>query len=367
MTLNRVIISGGGTGGHIFPAIAIAEALKAQNPGIDILFVGANGKMEMEKVPQAGFSIKGLNIAGLNRKNLLKNATLPFKIMTSMSSAFSIVRSFHPQLVIGVGGYASGPTLQVANWLKIPTLIQEQNSFPGKTNMLLAKKAKAICVAYPQMDRFFPKDVTHLTGNPVRKDLIHGLPNKQDGFAFYGLDASRKTVFIMGGSLGAGSINAAVVHALEELRRQDGIQILWQCGKGYFEEYQKLDLPSHIKLLPFIERMDLAYAVADVIISRAGATSISELTLVGKPCILVPSPNVTEDHQTKNALSLTSRDAAVLVPDNKVVEMLWPSIHALLDDASKAESLAQAIKTLALPNATEDIVRICNQLINHDN
>jgi UDP-N-acetylglucosamine--N-acetylmuramyl-(pentapeptide) pyrophosphoryl-undecaprenol N-acetylglucosamine transferase len=284
-----------------------------------------------------------------------------------MSSAFSIVRSFHPQLVIGVGGYASGPTLQVANWLKIPTLIQEQNSFPGKTNMLLAKKAKAICVAYPQMDRFFPKDVIHLTGNPVRKDLIHGLPNKQDGFAFYGLDASRKTVFIMGGSLGAGSINAAVVNALEELRRQDGIQILWQCGKGYFEEYQKLDLPSHIKLLPFIERMDLAYAVADVIISRAGATSISELTIVGKPCILVPSPNVTEDHQTKNALSLTSRDAAVLVPDNKVVEMLWPSIHALLDDASTAESLAQSIKTLALPNATEDIVRICNQLINHDN
>jgi len=352
MTLNRVIISGGGTGGHIFPAIAIAEALKAQNPGIDILFVGANGKMEMEKVPQAGFSIKGLNIAGLNRKNLLKNATLPLKIMTSMSSAFSIVRSFHPQLVIGVGGYASGPTLQVANWLKIPTLIQEQNSFPGKTNMLLAKKAKAICVAYPQMERFFPKDVIHLTGNPVRKDLIHGLPNKQD---------------IMGGSLGAGSINAAVVNALEELRRQDGIQILWQCGKGYFEEYQKLDLPGNIKLLPFIERMDLAYAVADVIISRAGATSISELTLVGKPCILVPSPNVTEDHQTKNALSLTSRDAAVLVPDNKVVEMLWPSIHALLDDASKAESLAQSIKTLALPNATEDIVRICNQLINHDN
>jgi UDP-N-acetylglucosamine--N-acetylmuramyl-(pentapeptide) pyrophosphoryl-undecaprenol N-acetylglucosamine transferase len=201
----------------------------------------------------------------------------------------------------------------------------------------------------------------------VRKDLIHGLPNKQDGFAFYGLDASRKTVFIMGGSLGAGSINAAVVHALEELRRQDGIQILWQCGKGYFEEYQKLDLPSHIKLLPFIERMDLAYAVADVIISRAGATSISELTIVGKPCILVPSPNVTEDHQTKNALSLTSRDAAVLVPDNKVVQLLWPSIHALLDDASKAASLAQAIKTLALPNATEDIVRICNQLINHDN
>jgi UDP-N-acetylglucosamine--N-acetylmuramyl-(pentapeptide) pyrophosphoryl-undecaprenol N-acetylglucosamine transferase len=348
MTLNRVIISGGGTGGHIFPAIAIAEALKAQNPGIDILFVGANGKMEMEKVPQAGFSIKGLNIAGLNRKNLLKNATLPLKIMTSMSSAFSIVRSFHPQLVIGVGGYASGPTLQVANWLKIPTLIQEQNSFP-------------------QMERFFPKDVIHLTGNPVRKDLIHGLPNKQDGFVFYGLDASRKTVFIMGGSLGAGSINAAVVHALEELSSQDGIQILWQCGKGYFEEYQKLDLPGNIKLLPFIERMDLAYAVADVIISRAGATSISELTLVGKPCILVPSPNVTEDHQTKNALSLTSRDAAVLVPDNKVVEMLWPSIHALLDDASKAESLAQSIKTLALPNATEDIVRICNQLINHDN
>jgi UDP-N-acetylglucosamine--N-acetylmuramyl-(pentapeptide) pyrophosphoryl-undecaprenol N-acetylglucosamine transferase len=233
--------------------------------------------------------------------------------------------------------------------------------------MLLAKKAKAICVAYPQMERFFPKDVIHLTGNPVRKDLIHGVPNKKDGYVFYDLDASKKTVFIMGGSLGAGSINSAVVNALDAIRQQEGIQILWQCGKGYFEEYKRLDLPGNIKLLPFIERMDLAYAVADVIISRAGATSISELTLVGKPCVLVPSPNVTEDHQTKNASALSSRDAAILVPDNKVKDLLWPSIYSLLDDDSKAASLAQAIKKLALPNATSDIVRICNQLINHDN
>ncbi|MFM7596453.1 MAG: undecaprenyldiphospho-muramoylpentapeptide beta-N-acetylglucosaminyltransferase [Flavobacteriales bacterium] len=366
MTLNRIIISGGGTGGHIYPAIAIAEALKTQHPGIDILFVGAHGKMEMEKVPQAGFPIKGLKIAGFNRKNLLKNAALPFKILNSISSAYSIVKSFKPQLVIGVGGYASGPTLQVANWLKIPTLIQEQNSFPGKTNMILAKKAKAICVAYPDMDRFFPKEVIHLTGNPVRKDLIHGVPNKQEGFDFYGLDAAKQTVFIMGGSLGAGSINLAVVNAVEKLKRLEDIQVIWQCGKGYFETYNKLDLPSHIKLLPFIERMDLAYAVADVIISRAGATSISELTLVGKPCILVPSPNVTEDHQTKNAMSLTTRNAAILVPDNKVEGLLWSTVQEILTDSSQAKTLSEAIKQLALPNATEDIVRICNQLTTHD-
>jgi UDP-N-acetylglucosamine--N-acetylmuramyl-(pentapeptide) pyrophosphoryl-undecaprenol N-acetylglucosamine transferase len=363
--MKRVIISGGGTGGHIYPALAIADALKAQHPGIDILFVGAHGKMEMEKVPQAGYAIKGLHIAGFNRKKLLKNVFLPFKVLGSLFAARSILNAFKPELVIGVGGYASGPTLQVANWLRIPTLIQEQNSFPGKTNLLLAKKAKAICVAYPHMDRFFPKEVIHLTGNPVRQDLIHGAPNKQDGYAFYSLNPSLKTVFIMGGSLGAKSINAAVVKELEQLKHTE-IQVLWQCGKGYFEQLKELSLSPNINLLPFIERMDYAYAVADIIVSRAGATSISELTLVGKPCVLVPSPNVTEDHQTKNATALSSINAAILVPDAQVLDKLWPTVYATLNDSDSTALLAQHIKTLALPHATEHIVSICNKLISHE-
>ncbi len=363
--MKRVIISGGGTGGHIFPALAIAEALKSEHPAVDILFVGAHGKMEMEKVPQAGYAIKGLYISGFNRKQLFKNLFLPFKVLRSLYAARAILKSFNPELVIGVGGYASGPTLQVANWLKIPTLIQEQNSFPGKTNLILAKKAKAICVAYPQMERFFPKKLIHLTGNPVRKDLILGTPNKHDGYSFYGLDPALKTVFIMGGSLGAKSINDSVVKELAHLVNAD-IQILWQCGKGNYEQLKELALSTNIKLLAFIERMDYAYAVADIIVSRAGATSISELTLVGKPCILVPSPNVTEDHQTKNAMALSSVNAAILVSDSKVLDALWPTIYSTLNDLNSISTLSQNIKSLALPHATDHIISICNQLLTHE-
>ena len=366
MSLKRVIISGGGTGGHIFPAIAIANALKEQHPEINILFIGATGKMEMEKVPQAGFPIVGLTISGLHRKNLLKNITLPLKIFLSMSSAIRHVSAFKPQVVIGVGGYASGPTLQVANWLRIPTLIQEQNSFPGKTNLHLGKKAKAICVAYEGMETYFPKDRIHVTGNPVRKDLLDLSDMRNEGYAFYGLDPARKTVLIMGGSLGARSINEAVESALSEITLDENVQVLWQCGKGYIQAYSELALPTHIKLLAFIERMDFAYAIADVIVSRAGATSISELAIIGKPTILVPSPNVTEDHQTKNALALTSKNAVILLRDNEVQEKLWTTIQDIFGNEERSKQLSSQLLTFAKPMATAHIASICNQLISHE-
>lgn len=365
MSLNRVVISGGGTGGHIYPAIAIANEIKRQNSDVEILFIGAKGKMEMEKVPLAGFTIYGLSIVGFNRKNILKNVFLPMKLLISMFKALRIIKRFKPQLVIGVGGYASGPTLKVATWLSIPTLIQEQNSFPGKTNMLLSKKVNAICVAYPNMEQFFPKEKIKLTGNPIRKDL-HDLSSKtSEGFSFYGLNPGLKTVFIMGGSLGAKSINKAVEATFIQGENLKNIQVLWQCGKGYFHAYQSMDLPDNIKLLPFIERMDLAYAVADVIVSRAGATSISELSLVGKPCILVPSPNVSEDHQTKNAMALSSRNAAVLIPDAKIKEELWNGLNEIFEHKEKAADLSSQITLFARPEATEHIVSICNEIISN--
>lgn len=364
MKTTKVIISGGGTGGHIFPAIAIANALRAHDPSIEILFVGALGKMEMEKVPQAGFQIVGLPIAGFNRKQLLKNFSLPFKLFLSMFKAFRIVSSFRPSVVIGVGGYASGPTLKVANWLGISTVIQEQNSFPGKTNLLLAKKAKAICVAYNGMETFFPSDRIHLTGNPVRNDIMDLSNKRMDGIRFYGLDPNKKTIFIMGGSLGAKHINQAVVSELAVLDLNTEIQVLWQCGKGYFDSLNALSLPAHVKLLPFIERMDLAYACSDLIVSRAGATSISELTLVGKPVILVPSPNVSEDHQTKNARALSDVGAAILLPDNQVIQALWGQIEGVLCDENKQAVLVESIRKLALPNSTSDIVNICLKVMN---
>lgn len=363
MSLNKVIISGGGTGGHIYPAIAIASALKKKNPNMEILFVGALGKMEMEKVPQAGFPIVGLQISGFNRKKLWKNVGLPFKLFLSEWKAFRILRNFKPQLVIGVGGYASGPTLQMANWLKIPTLIQEQNSFPGKTNKILAKKATSICVAYDGLDQFFPPKKIFKTGNPVRQDILDISVKKDEGMAFYNLDAHRKTIFIMGGSLGARSINQAVLHAMNEIESHPNVQVLWQCGKGYYEDLRQRNLPSNVKLLPFIERMDLAYASADIIVSRAGATSISELCLVGKPTILVPSPNVAEDHQTKNARALSDRSAAILLPDKEVITSLWLTTELILKDSLLAVSLAEEIKKMALPKATENIVALCEKSI----
>lgn len=358
MKLDRVIISGGGTGGHIFPAIAIADEIKRRNPDADILFVGAKGKMEMEKVPAAGYKIEGLTIAGLQRKFTLSNFLLPFKLASSMFKARSIVKDFRPQAVIGVGGYASGPTLKAATMLGVPALIQEQNSFPGKTNKLLANSVRSICTAYEGLDRFFPKEKIVLTGNPVRSEMVKIEGKREEAFAYYGLDPHKKTLLIIGGSLGARTLNESVLSNYDELKDSD-IQVLWQCGKLYFETVSERllakDVPQ-IKLTMFIDRMDLAYAMADVIVSRAGAISVSELCLIGKPVILVPSPNVAEDHQTHNAMALVNKGAALLIKDNVAVQKLIPAAIDLTEQEEKCRKLSAEIKKLAKPSATEEIV-----------
>lgn len=360
MKIERAIISGGGTGGHIFPAIAIADELKRRNPQVDILFVGAVGKMEMTKVPESGYKIEGLEIVGLKRKLSLSNFALPFKIIKSLLKARKIVKSFNPQVVVGVGGYASGPTLKAATMLKYPSIVQEQNSFPGKTNKLLAKSVTKICVAYEGLERFFPADKIIHTGNPTRKDMVEITGKEIEGFDFYNFDSRKKTILIIGGSLGARTLNESVMNHLDELITQDA-QVLWQCGKLYKEKLEEQlkgkDLKS-VKMVQFIERMDLAYAIADVVISRAGAISVSELCLVKKPTILVPSPNVSEDHQTKNAMALVDKGAALMVRDNEAIEKLIPSAIQLLSDSEKKEKLVKNISALGKPNATSDIVDV---------
>jgi UDP-N-acetylglucosamine--N-acetylmuramyl-(pentapeptide) pyrophosphoryl-undecaprenol N-acetylglucosamine transferase len=357
--LKKVIISGGGTGGHIFPAIAIANEIMARFPNAAILFVGAEGKMEMEKVPAAGYKIVGLPIVGLQRRFTLKNLLLPFKLFSSLMKARSIVRDFEPQVVIGVGGYASGPTLKMAQRLGIPTVIQEQNSYPGKTNRLLAKQVAAVCTAYEGLEHVFPKDKIYLTGNPVRAELRQLNLGRDEAFThFPQLDPTKRTVLVIGGSLGARTLNESVLYGAEKMS-QDGIQILWQCGKYYFEnmkeEVHKLNNAS-VVLTDFIARMDAAYAIADVIISRAGALSISELCLVGKPVILVPSPNVSEDHQTKNAMALVKNHAAILVKDMDAKTNLLERAHQLLANPEEQALLSSAILKMAKPNATKEIV-----------
>lgn len=357
MKLERVIISGGGTGGHIFPAIAIADEIKERNPDVQILFVGAEGKMEMEKVPAAGYQIKGLQIVGLKRKLALSNFLLPFKIIKSVLNARSIIKDFNPQVVIGVGGYASGPTLKAASMIGIPTLLQEQNSFPGKTNKLLAKKAKKICVAYDGLDRFFPAEKIVYTGNPTRKNMVDTINKTSEALEHFKLDKDKKTILIIGGSLGARTLNESLVNHINQIKGDT--QVLWQCGKLYFENLKdQLDgkLPENIKMNQFIMRMDLAYAVADVVISRAGAISVSELCLVKKPTILVPSPNVAEDHQTKNAMSLVEKNAAIMIKDVEAKETLIPATLQLLKDKEKMEQMSNAIALLGKPNATGEIV-----------
>ena len=358
MKLNRVLISGGGTGGHIFPAIAIANEIKRRNPDTQILFVGAKGKMEMEKVPAAGYQIVGLTIAGLQRKLTASNLLLPFKLASSMLKARSVVRSFKPQVVIGVGGYASGPTLKAATMLRVPALIQEQNSFPGKTNKLLAKHVKSICTAYEGLDRFFPKDKILLTGNPVRSEMVDITGKREEAIAYYKLDPNKPVLVIIGGSLGAKTLNESVMQSYEILRNSD-VQVLWQCGKLYIEDL-RLRLEGkeadNIKLSMFIDRIDLAYAMADVIISRAGAISVSELCIVGKPVILVPSPNVAEDHQTKNAIALVDKGAALLVKDQVAREELIPAALELMKNEKLKRELSKSIVGLAKPDATERIV-----------
>jgi UDP-N-acetylglucosamine--N-acetylmuramyl-(pentapeptide) pyrophosphoryl-undecaprenol N-acetylglucosamine transferase len=355
----KFIISGGGTGGHIYPAIAIAEAIKKQMPEAEFLFIGAEGRMEMEKVPQAGYKIEGLWISGFQRKQLWKNLSLPFKILFSMFKVWGIISKFKPDTVIGVGGYASGVALKVAGWRKIPILIHEQNSFAGKTNQMLAKSAKKICVAYDNMERFFPKDKMILTGNPVRQDILDISTKKAEGLAHYGLSPDKKVLLITGGSLGAKTLNESIAAGLQSLKDAN-IQVLWQVGKVYYETYApKASGFDNVKVMSFIDRMDLAYAAADAVIARAGALTISELCVTGKATILVPSPNVAEDHQTANAMSLVNKEAAILVKDVEAKEKLVNTALNLLYDEVLRVKLEQQIKKLALPDAAERIAKEC--------
>ena len=358
----NIIISGGGTGGHIYPAIAIANEIKLRYPEAKILFVGAKDKMEMEKVPQAGYEIKGLWISGIQRKLTLKNLSFPFKLISSLLKAGSIIRKFKPDIAIGTGGFASGPTLMVASRKGIPTLIQEQNSYPGITNKLLSKKAKLICVAYDNLERFFPADKIIKTGNPVRQDLLSIHNKTAEAKEFFKLDKSKKTVLVLGGSLGARRINQLIEEQLAFFKDQE-IQIIWQCGTLYVEEYLKYSQKENVQVHQFLNRMDLAYAAADIIISRAGASSVSELCIVGKPTIFIPSPNVAEDHQTKNAKSIADKHGAILLKESEL-DTFSIVFETLLKDKGKQQNLSENIKELALPSATNDIVNQIEKLLN---
>lgn len=355
----RVIISGGGTGGHIFPAVSIANEIKAKRPDAKILFVGAEGRMEMQRVPAAGYPIKGLPIAGFNRKNLLKNIPVLFKILESRRMARRILRDFRPQVAVGVGGYASGPTLNVAESMGIPTLLQEQNSYAGVTNKLLAKRARKICVAYDGMSRFFPADKILFTGNPVRQNLLEGTVQKDDAVRSFGLVPGKRTILVIGGSLGARTLNESILGNLPLVKQQNNVQFVWQTGKYYSsaikEELDRRGCPDNLKVMDFIADMKQAYAAADLVISRAGAGSISEFCLLGKPVILVPSPNVAEDHQTKNALALVQKNAALYVPDAEARRSLLPLAINTVADHEKLETLSRNIIQLARPNAASDI------------
>ena len=353
----KVIISGGGTGGHIFPAIAIANALKLASNDIDILFVGAEGRMEMEKVPAAGYKIEGLWISGLQRKLTLSNLSFPFKLISSLLKAKKILKRFKPDVVIGTGGYASGPMLRVASNAGVPTLIQEQNSFPGITNKLLAKKVNTICVAYDGMERFFPKEKIILTGNPVRQDILDLEGKREKGLEYFGLDANKKILLVIGGSLGARTVNESIAGMLD-LLAENNIQLVWQTGKAYFPQAQELVKKYEgkgIKAFDFITKMDYAYAVADAVVSRAGASSVSELCLVRKASILVPSPNVAEDHQTKNAMALVNHNAAVLVKDMESREKLGQEVIALMKDEDRMRKLEANIGRLAFQDSAKVI------------
>ena len=353
----RVIISGGGTGGHIFPAVSIANAIKAQRPDAKILFVGAIGRMEMQRVPAAGYEIKGLPICGFDRKNLLKNIKVLYKIWKSQRMAKQIIREFKPQVAVGVGGYASGPTLNKAAAMGIPCLIQEQNSYAGVTNKLLAKKAEKICVAYEGMERFFPAEKIILTGNPVRQALLDATISREEAIKAQALDPAKKTILLVGGSLGARTINESVLQHLD-LVRSSNVQFIWQTGKYYSAEIAKrlqgMEIPN-LKVTDFITDMGVAYRAADLVISRAGASSISEFCLIGKPVILVPSPNVAEDHQTKNALALSTKDAAIYVKDSEAPSTLLELAVKTVNDEAKLKSLSENILKLALPDSAKII------------
>lgn len=360
----RFIISGGGTGGHIFPALSIAGVLKHRYPNAEILFVGAQGRMEMEKVPAAGYPIKGLPVAGFNRKNLLKNISVLFKLRKSLSMARNIIKEFQPDAVIGVGGYASGPTLKSAQKLKIPTLLQEQNSYAGVTNKLLAKKALKICVAYPGMERFFPEDKIILTGNPVRKEILECNLTPAEARQTFGLDGDKPTVLVVGGSLGARTLNESIRDALDRFIDK-GFQLIWQTGKAYGDTGNNAAKGKKgIVVAQFLTDMATAYRAATLVVSRAGAGSISELELLGKPCILVPSPNVAEDHQTKNALSLSERGAAIMVSDADASTKLADTIFTTVSNAEKLKSMSGAITQMALPDSDRMIADEIKNILN---
>lgn len=364
----KVIISGGGTGGHIFPAISIANAIKALRPDAKILFVGAQGRMEMQRVPAAGYEIKGLPICGFDRRNLLKNIKVLFKIWKSQRMAKKIIQDFRPQVAVGVGGYASGPTLNKAAAMGIPCLIQEQNSYAGVTNKLLARKAVKICVAYEGMERFFPAEKIVMTGNPVRQSLLDTTLSREDAVKSLGLDPAKKTILLVGGSLGAYTIYSSVLEHLELVEQADGVQFVLQTGKANYQtvltelEQRHQKHPKNLKVVDFITDMGAAYKAADLVISRAGASSISEFCLIGKPVILVPSPNVAEDHQTKNAMALATRDAALFVKDADARDTLLKLAIETVGDARKLQSLSENVRKLALPHSAEMIAQEVIQL-----
>ncbi len=360
----KIILSGGGTGGHIYPAIAIANEIKNQYPNTEFLFVGAKDRMEMEKVPAAGYAIKGLWISGIERKLVSKNNLLfPFKLLSSLWNAKKIIKQFKPDIAIGTGGFASGPLLQMANAKGIPTVIQEQNSYPGITNKLLSKKAKAICVAYDGLERFFPKNKLIKTGNPVRQDLLEITSKRTEAISFFKLDETKKTILILGGSLGARAINKLIEKELDFFKNEK-VQLMWQCGKLYETQYQKYNDNKGVQVHAFLNKMDLAYAAADVVISRAGASSVSELCVVGKPVLFIPSPNVSEDHQTKNAQAIVRKNAAILIKEADLNTQFESVFSAVMASDNKQQELSENIKKLALINATKDIVKQVIKLIN---
>lgn len=352
------MISGGGTGGHVYPAIAIANALKKKDPLIDFLFIGAKGKLEMEKIPAAGYKIEGLWISGFQRSMTLKNHLFPVKLISSMIKAARIIREFKPELVIGVGGYASGPILRIASRKKIPTLIQEQNSYPGITNRILSGKVRKICVAYEGMERFFPAEKIILTGNPIRQDILNVAEKRDEAVRFFNLSSTLTTMLVIGGSLGARTINRSLRKCIERGIISRGIQLIWQTGTFYFDDLKKdpgIASDPSIHIYPFIERMDLAYAAADLIVSRAGAIAVSELCTVAKPVILVPSPNVAEDHQAKNARALADKKAAILVPDAQAEDKLFDQILDLKNSRELMDTLSRNITLFARRDAADRI------------
>lgn len=364
----RIVFSGGGTGGHVYPAIAIADAVKEIKPDAEILFIGAIGKLEMEKVPQAGYKIEGLNISGFHRQRMWRNWSFPFKLISSMWKARSILKKFKPDVAVGVGGFASGPTLDMASRLGIPCLIQEQNSYPGKTNQILAKKVQKICVAYDNMEKYFPKEKLVKTGNPIRKVFFENL-DKERSKRNYKLEQNKKTVLLFGGSLGAKSLNVAVAKSYEMLKSRSDIQLIWQAGRLYYDTFRESEtaLLPNVKILPYLEKMEVAFSAADIVISRAGASTISELAAVGKAAILVPSPNVAEDHQTMNAKALTSIGAAELVEDKRINEDLFREAFELIDNTDKVKLLESKIKSLGILDAdkliaNEVLAMVLNEL-----